>query len=255
MRRINTKIVYIAKVLVLAIVLSGCSTINGFKLWFPGLFGLESISDHFFVDSEMPEVQRDLFLKAASAAKDKVFSRYGEIVSSPDIFACSSKDCFQRIGSTTSKAKAYGSSKILLSPEGITKALIAHEWSHAELYDRIGGYPKIKRVPAWFNEGLAVVVSDEPSHSEEVWNYIVNNDIPRPQLAELTTRKDWVIAVRTYGNNNAGDPEKVSVVYATAGHEVRRWFNNVKTKGLINLIEMLNQGVPFEDVYQSPNSL
>ncbi len=186
-----------------------------------------------------------------AAARSKVLDHFGEINSSPDIFACSSNACYQRLGGTTSRAKAFGGSKILLSPRGITAPLIAHEWSHAELYDRLGGYPELKKVPAWFNEGLAVVVSDEPTHSEQVWNDIVKSGIPTPTLAELTTQKNWPAVVKIYSADTNVNPEALKVVYATAGHEVRGWLSKAKSDGLIRLITLLKQDVPFEKAYQS----
>ena len=201
----------------------------------------------------MSQAQVDDVIRAVSAAQAKIESHFGEVISFPDILACATEVCYQRLGGVTSRAKAYGSYKLLLSPRGVTVPIIAHEWAHAELYDRLGGYSRSNKLPAWFNEGLAVAVSDEPTHSEAVWNSLVKTGVPTPQLAELITRRDWLEAVKKYGADANTNPQALKVVYATAGHEVRQWYRRVETDGLIRLIMMLNQDVPFEKAYQLVN--
>lgn len=66
--------------------------------------------------------------------------------------------------------------------------MIAHEWSHAEFSARVGGFFAAKDVPSWFDEGLAVLISNEPSHSEEIWQAMTAAGIVTPPLNELEFR-------------------------------------------------------------------
>src|SRR5438477_353568 len=51
---------------------------------------------------------------------------------------------------------------IVLSPHVRDGVAITHELTHVELHNRLG--PKMFAVPAWFDEGLAVNVSDDPHY-------------------------------------------------------------------------------------------
>src|SRR5215471_1911382 len=56
----------------------------------------------------------------------------------------------------------YGTTFIRLSPRGLDQTILAHEFSHVELHARIGQFRLLMRaIPAWFDEGLAVIVSDD----------------------------------------------------------------------------------------------
>lgn len=228
---------------------AGCSTLNGLKLWAPEWFGMEPIAPQLYADAEMSDTQRAALAEIVAPARQRVHEHFGGVRSTPDILACSTEACFQSSGGMTARAKAYGSSKILLSPRGLTVALLSHEWSHAEFYTRVGGYGRMLRVPEWFNEGLAVVVSNEPTHSEEVWQAVNATGIPVPALEELYSARDWLIASRRYHDEEL-NPEGLKVVYAVAGHEVRRWYRNAGPEGLDRLIQMLRQGEDFDETYK-----
>ena len=233
---------------------SGCSTMNGFKLWMPEWFGMERVNNYMYADPNMSEQKRNNFVELVSDAKGSVENYFGSLMSYPDVFACSTEACYQQYGGVTSRAKAYGNSKLLLSPRGITTPVIAHEWSHAELYTQLGGYSNVKKIPAWFNEGLAVMVSSEPSHSVEAWNDIKRKGVLVPQISNLITKEDWLAAIKKYGDEEAStNPNKSGVVYASAGHEVRMWFNKGGTEKLAQFIELINQGINFEEAYHFSN--
>jgi hypothetical protein len=48
---------------------------------------------------------------------------------------------------------------VMLSPRGIDPVIAAHELSHVEFHERLGA--QRKQIPQWFDEGLAVLVSDD----------------------------------------------------------------------------------------------
>ena len=115
----------------------------------------------------------------------------------------------------------------------------------------------MRRVPSWFDEGLAVVASEEPTHSEQQWQTIVARGVPHPTLPELMTGDQWIDAVRKYGGE--GDPKNPAtglfVVYSTAGHEVRRWFGNAGQIGLSDLIAAVEDRRDFQSAYEAAERL
>jgi hypothetical protein len=187
--------------------------------------------------------------EAITHARQRIRLYYGSVAAEPEIFACATDYCFRQLGGETGRARAYGEPKLLLSPRGLTVPMIAHEWSHAEFFTRLGGHDAAKDIPRWFDEGLAVLVSNEPTHSEEIWQAIREAGIATPALNELESREKWLATVKKYGDD-ATNKEQYKVVYATAGHEVRRWYRKAGKAGLSLLIEALRQGRPFAQAYQ-----
>ena len=246
----NLKIHMIFSLLLLGT--SGCSYINASKLVAPEMFGMVKISNSVYVEDIMPEKKRLELLKNHEIARKNIELMYGDVLSKPDVIACSTEQCYQRFGGTTSRAKNYGGSTFLLSPRGVTHEIISHEWSHNELHIRIDSFWIMLNLPQWFDEGIAVVVSKEPTHSEEVWHEIQKTGIPVPELKELVSLDNWQSSVGKYGDykpNNL-NPEGLKVVYTTAGNEVRQWLDSVGQKGLLDLIKLVKSGEDFTNTYQ-----
>lgn len=232
----------------LCLALAGCSTLKGARLLAPASFGMEPLSPRVYVEPRMTEPQREELQEHLATARQRLHLYFGSVLSEPDIIACASEQCFRENGGESARAKAYAAGKILLSPRGLTAPMIAHEWSHAELSTRTGGLLAPWDIPRWFDEGLAVMVSNEPSHSEEVWQMILAAQIATPPLSELDSREKWLAAVKKYGDTTT-NKEQYKVVYATAGHEVRRWYRKAGKAGLGQLLEALRRGKPFAQAY------
>lgn len=235
------------------VLLPGCSYIKSMKTFAPELFGMEKITEHVYVNPQMSIDLREKLLESIKASKDNIVSMYGAIQSTPDIIACSTEACYGKFGGATSRAKNYGGFAFLLSPRGITTPLITHEWSHNEFYTRLDSFWAYRKIPQWFDEGLAVVASNEPGHSEDVWQYIVRHNIPKPTLDELVSLDDWYKAVSVYGGQTAKEDQSkhIKVVYATAGHEVREWYKCAESSGVLELIHLIQSGNEFAGVYES----
>lgn len=239
---------YLLVILAALTLFSGCSTVKSAKLLVPESFGLTAIAPNIYVEESMSVSQRASLLKAIDSARKRVHLYYGSVLSTPEFVACATENCFRSLGGVSSRAKAYGESKILLSPRGQTVPIIAHEWSHAELYSKVGGFFGILSIPRWFDEGLAVVVSNEPSHSESVWLELQQQSIPCPDIASLQSRNDWMGATRQHGDASF-NKEGYKIVYSCVGHELRRWYRNAGRSGLAHFIETIRYNKPFTEAY------
>ncbi len=244
---------------IVCILLSGCSDLAGAKLLLPEQFGLTQVEENLYIEEGASEASRSALRSAVKDAEAAVQSAYGTITSSPVVNACISEACYEKFGGMGSKAKIYGN-YILLSPRGLDWHFLAHEWSHDELRHRLS-WVAWYRLPQWFDEGVAVAVSEEPGHSEEHWEYMVNSNIPRPnrtQLMSFNTLRKWLDAVEEFGETQnierkAKGETEIHPVYTAAGHEVRSWLGEDKTKLLLALIEELNDGESFEQAYSTPS--
>lgn len=243
-------------IIILIVSSSGCSTVAWAKLIFPEAFGLEKIHSNIYVELNAKKEDKQKIIQALSDAQVLLKTVYGSVESIPAINVCITEECYESFGGMGSKAKIYGK-YVLLSPRGIDRHYIAHEWSHLEIRQRLGLLAWY-RLPQWFDEGLAVLVSDSPDHSEKHWEKLVEFDINRPTRSELMgliSLRDWLNAVKKYGSTKnaerkaAGEME-VRPVYTAAGNEVRLWFNEAKTDGLLLLISELKSGSRLNEIYK-----
>jgi len=102
-----------------------------------------------------------------SEARLRLDSLFGEIESEP-VWAC-----------TTARnnwlGAQYGQTNfapglpaiIRIGPKGMNVDVIAHEWTHAELFHRIGFVARELHVPVWFDEGLAMQVDHRSDYDQE----------------------------------------------------------------------------------------
>jgi len=226
---------------------SACSTINKAKVLLPPTWiDLKKIAPEVYVDKDMNVTQQKNLLKLIPEAKKYVLNIWGSVTSKPTIYACSTNACAKSLGIG---ARAYQfNNHLVLSPKAISKELIAHEWSHAELYKRVGGLFNWKKIPSWFDEGFAVYVSHEPRHDKRAWEKIIDNNISYPSLNELVSLKQWNKATHQYNKNIPNND--IVVTYATACHEVEEWYKKVGLKGLNELIKKIKNGTSFEVAYQ-----
>ena len=190
------------------------------------------------------EVQRQIDIGRAAVERF-----YGDITTTPYFVACLTTSCDDHFGSYGQRAAAYGDLAIRLSAQGLTAPLVAHEWSHAELYRRTGGWWYARKIPRWFDEGVAVVVADEPRHSEDNWREIQRRGLPIPQLGTLISFSDWGDAVNQYGETAGDVPGNLHVVYTVAGHEVRMFLSCSGPTGVAAVLDAVRSGSSFDDAY------
>ena len=119
-----------------------------------------------------------------------------------------------------------------------------------ELYQRVGGWPHVARIPRWFDEGVAVVVAGETRHSEANRREIQTRGIPAPALAELVSRSDWNAALIKYGETHLEDPGNLHAVYSAAAHELSNWLACAAPAGAAALLTAVSEGGAFDSAYQ-----
>ncbi len=236
-------------IVTLCALLAGCGNLGSWRLLAPADHGMEAIGPGLYVEPAMNVAERNDLVVQINRGRSLVAAFFGTVESSPVIVACVSTECAVRFGSGGARAAAFGDYAIRLSPNGLTAALIAHEWGHAELYRRVGGVWAIHRIPRWFDEGIAVVIADEPRHSPENWGEIQRRGYPTPALSELVTYRDWIKAVQHYGETRGDQPDNLRVVYSTAGNELRRWLACAGKSGAIELLAAVGNGEEFASAY------
>lgn len=241
----------LSSLLVLAL-LGGCQTIHNSKLLLPATWtGLEEVAPDVRVEASASADQRAHALQMRNDAFRRLVDVMGTVSSQPIHVFCFTEDCFQRFGGGSPRAKAFGDVRTLIGPAGLTTAYVAHEWWHIELHHRVG-YWVVRKLPRWFDEGVAVWVSDDPRYGEPMYQRVLAQGIVPPKLDELETMDGFIAAVGRYGDHLwASKPaDAVTVVYPTAAHEVRRWMDVVGVAGLRELVRGLTNGESFTALYR-----
>jgi hypothetical protein len=219
---------------------TGCSTVRSTKLFAPSWFGFSEINEGVYVDDQMSPAQRQEFLKTLSVAKGRVSAFFGSIKGSSKVFACSTEECFVSHGGVSAKGKAYGDSMLLLSPRGLNAVITSHELTHIELHGRVGAFRSWRAIPSWFDEGLAVLVSEDPRYTEEAWQKITDHGRNAPKLkniGDMLGKGDWLLS------------------YGTAKREVGAWYLHAGRAGLERLIAEVKNGSDFNSAFNSVASI
>jgi hypothetical protein len=189
----------------------------------PGCFGLTGVSDHVYSERGLTAAQKDQLAGLAVDARRRVELFYGVRESEPRLLACFTEKCYDRIGGGGEKGVAVVNRAVMLSPRGLDEVIASHEMAHVELHQRLDA-----EVPQWFDEGLAVVVSDDPRYLGEHCRIPFDGLLPE-------TLSAWLAA--------AGADQQV---YSQAACRVQRWLAaNGGRDAVLALIERMNAGAEF----------
>jgi len=124
-------------------------------------YGLGEAARDVYIETGIPDAERGRLLAELASAQALVARFYPErLAGQPVILACHSGSCDRRLGGKGAKARTFGTSLIVVSPGGWNRTILAHELAHIELHRRVGVFTLVSgALPAWFDEGLAVIVS------------------------------------------------------------------------------------------------
>ena len=118
--------------------------------------------ERIYYNSNTPQHKIDSLKAILKLASFRADSFWGEKTCNPKFIYCENEeDCEKYMGSLSVPAnmKAKLGSYIVISRQGIDLDILAHELSHAELYERIGFYNWNFNLPLWFNPDFAVELS------------------------------------------------------------------------------------------------
>ena len=160
-------------------------------------------------------LSRDLAL-----ARMRLIAIFGPDLRRTAVLACASRDCERRLGGRGPVAITHsvpGISVIRLAPEGRTPVILAHELAHAVVHGRAGVRALMtSRLPAWFDEGLAVIASEDPRFlgaARDGERFGLSRCIGAPGEDLPVHSRDWL----PFAARNRGAP------YAAAACRVLGW--------------------------------
>ena len=131
----------------------------------PTCYGLERLDDNTFTERPLTDELRRGIAEVLAESRRRVSTFYGGLSADPRILVCVTEACYRRIGGGEARGTSLLDIALRLSPRGIDPVIASHEGSHIELHQRVGRIHFLMgAIPAWFDEGVAVVVSDDPRY-------------------------------------------------------------------------------------------
>lgn len=201
----------------------------------PSCYGFTDLGDGVYVEGDMSPDRRAAAKATIETARARVRGFYGDLRSSPRVLLCATEACYRPLGGG-SRGVTLLDRALILSPRGADTVIAAHELAHAEFHRRIGLRATLARtVPQWFDEGLAVVVSDDPRYlapGAERCLVERGGDLP-------TTRAAWIETAESAG------------LYARAACKVSRWLD--AHGGAAGILRLAASG-SFEEITSSTGS-
>ncbi|MFF3438591.1 hypothetical protein [Streptosporangium sp. NPDC002721] len=199
----------------------------------PGCYGLERLRPGLYAEPGLSRSRREHVVAVVERADERVRAFFGGRESSPDILVCLSEDCYRRIGGGRERGVAVLNRSVMLSPRGVDPVIASHELTHVELHARLDG----AEVPQWFDEGLAVLVSDDPRYLAPAGDRcLADSREPLP-----ATLGEWLRAA-------SADPR----LYAKAACRVsRRAGTGGGEEALRTIVDRLSAGEAFSRVWAS----
>lgn len=205
----------------------------------PSCFGFERVEPGLFIEKTASETARRQTETTLHDSRLAVGRYFGALQSNPAIFVCVTEGCY--LNAERRGGKTVGISfldwVILLSPRANAKVALAHELSHTELHTRLG--PRMFAVPIWFDEGLAVNVSDDPRYLAPPGSDTRCTVTPPKRLP--VNGATWVSAT-----------EATNTPYAEAACLVSIWLERQGSKSsVLKLVSDVKGGIPFARAYGS----
>ncbi|HEX4300317.1 MAG TPA: hypothetical protein VH327_05545 [Gammaproteobacteria bacterium] len=132
----------------------------------PQCFGLVDTGDGIYVQSSMDGTQRTRVRATVTEALTRATVFYGALRHRPRILICADDACYHRLGGVPGTGVgSLGSFSLEVASQGVNPVYIAAGLSRAELQGRVGFWKfNLGAVPMWFDEGVAVVVADDPAY-------------------------------------------------------------------------------------------
>ncbi|TYB68747.1 hypothetical protein FXF51_09465 [Nonomuraea sp. PA05] len=203
----------------------------------PGCYGLTELQPSLYTENNLSDTQKSQIKQTVTEARRRVSTFYGTQTSSPTLLICATQSCYERIGGGQERGIAVLNRAVMLSPKGIDPVIASHEMSHVELHNRLtSGHD----VPQWFDEGLAVVVSDDARYLAPASSG--DRCLTAPSGPLPVTLNEWLSSA-----------SKDATTYAKSACQVSRWLrDNGGRAALLSLVEHLNAGTPFATLVPSP---
>ena len=218
---------------------------TGYRMSVSHRASFEKISYNVYVNRNYAG-SKDEITGLTNEAKSRVTDFFGSLTC-PDhmaIIICDNGKLLEKLGGDhdTRQTTLFSVKRcyVSVSTEYLTVDVLAHELTHAELYERLSG-KAFRRVPTWFNEGIALQNDYREQYGPEAWAEQTDNG------KNIVAHEDMDTAAEFY----SGTKEDRRFRYLNAKHDVAEWLEKHGLQGFMDLIDRLNGGEDFSAAYGS----
>ena len=218
---------------------------TGYRMSVSHRASFEKISDNVYINRNYAG-SRDAITQLIDEAKSRVANFFGSLTCQDYtvMIICDDEKLLAKLGGDhdTHHATLFPvkRSYVSVSTEYLTVDVLAHEVTHAELYERLSG-KAFRRLPTWFNEGIALQNDYREQYGPEAWAEQTDNG------KNIVAHEDMDTAAEFY----SGTKEDRRFRYLNAKHDVAEWLEKQGLQGLMALIDRLNGGENFGAAYGS----
>ena len=218
---------------------------TGYRMSVSHRASFEKISDNVYINRNYAG-SRDAITQLIDEAKSRVADFFGSLTCQDYtvMIICDDEKLLAKLGGDhdTHHATLFPvkRSYVSVSTEYLTVDVLAHEVTHAELYERLSG-KAFRRLPTWFNEGIALQNDYREQYGPEAWAEQTDNG------KNIVAHEDMDTAAEFY----SGTKEDRRFRYLNAKHDVAEWLEKQELQGLMALIDRLNGGENFGAAYGS----
>lgn len=238
-------ILFAALILILLSALTVCFfqfTHCGYLMTLPCRAAFTEIDEHVFINKNT-SMDKDEVLAVIGQAKERDEAFFGNLHFTDDTYFifCDDEKLIGKIGAdheTVMPSIMLKKQYICISDKYLDLDILAHEITHAELHTRLSR-KALKKVPTWFDEGLATQNDYRENYSEEQWAKQTDNGKNTVAPEDMDTPQEFY----------AGEKEDRRFRYLNAKHEVAVWMKAHGQQGLSELIKKLNEGADFDTAY------
>lgn len=198
--------------------------------------------DNLYYRANVDEVTISHLQNLIEDAETRVADFWGKQTVEPKFIYCDTDEDYLKFGVsvlTPACANMKLGAYVVISNQGLDLDILAHEISHTELYNRIGFFNRLRKIPTWFDEGLAMQVDWRDYYSTDSLKTTTNFE----NLPEVTQ----MLHPRQFGS---GTREEVKLNYSTAKYIVEQWYSKEK---LDRFLEHINNGSSFQEAYSQNN--
>ena len=194
------------------------------------------IGDRVFVDASFGDAEHREILARVAEARARLVPHVRDVRARPTLILTRSSDAAREFGVEAAvPASIYNwpwGSYIVLTPEGNSVDVLAHEWFPAEISERLGYFFYTFRLPVWFNEGLAMQVD---YRRKKIWLYI-QDGVSLPPISSIESARDFFFGDR-------------ALHYAAAKVAVSGWLAADGNRGVERFLSEVAAGADFAELY------
>lgn len=213
-----------------------------YRLTVPYRPNFQEIAPHIYMNKgNAMSAEEALAVFEEAKARDTAF--FGEMHALDDVMLiiCDDAEISRKIGEKDTHTYFFPQKKdwICISNEWYHVDVVAHELTHAELHSHMTTGDAQRRLPSWFDEGVATQNDYREQYSYENWIEQTDNGRNAVAIEDMDTPAEFY----------AGEAEDRRFRYLCARHEVAVWLEAHSVQELLELVDKVNAGEDFDTLY------